>query len=50
MSYDMNGMLHKSLISKTPQQNLPTRGIRGLIAQKKKENFMETLDEPGRAG
>ena len=47
VSYDTNGMLHKSLISKTPQQNLPTRGLRGLIAQKKKQNFMETLDELG---
>ncbi len=43
----MNGTLHKSLISRTPQQNLPTRGIRGFIAQKKKENFMETLDRLG---
>ena len=47
MSYDREGTLHKSLISKTPQQNLPTHGIRGLIAQKKKENFMETLDQLG---
>ena len=47
MSYDTNGTPHKSLISRTPRQNLPTHGIRGLIAQKKKEDFMETLDKLG---
>jgi uncharacterized protein (DUF58 family) len=44
----MNGMLQKSQLSGTPQQQLPTRGIRGLIAQKKKENFMDTLDSLSR--
>jgi hypothetical protein len=42
--YDSYGMLQETPISNSPQQQLPTRGIRGLIAQKKKENFMETLD------
>lgn len=46
--YDLNGMLQKNTISSTPQQQLPTRGIRRLIAQKKKEDFMETLDGLGR--
>lgn len=45
--YDSYGMQQKTPLSATPQQQLPTRGIRGLIAQKKKENFMETLDSLG---
>ena len=47
MRYDMNGMLQKTPISSTPQPQLPTRGLRGLIAQKKKENFMESLSSLG---
>ena len=46
--YDLNGTLQKTTISSTPQQQLPTRGIRGLIAQKKKEDFMEKLDGLGK--
>lgn len=46
--YDTYGALQKTTISSTPQQQLPTRGIRGLIAQKKKEDFMETLDSLGK--
>src|SRR5215475_5279261 len=42
--YDRNGALQKTQISSTPQQQLPTRGLRGRIAQKKKEDFVETLD------
>jgi hypothetical protein len=48
MRYDMNGTLQKTPMASTPQQQLPTHGIRGLIAQKKKENFMETLDSLSR--
>jgi hypothetical protein len=48
MRYDLNGTMQKTPISSTPQQQLPTRGIRGLVAQKKKENFMETLDSLSR--
>ena len=44
MRYDIGGTLQKTLISGTPQQQLPTRGIRGLIAQKKKESFLEKLN------
>ena len=44
MRYDMAGRLQKTPISGTPQQQLPTRGLRGLIAQKKKENFIGTLN------
>ena len=42
--YDNYGTLQKTPISSTPQQQLPTRGLRGLIAQKKKESFTETLE------
>src|SRR5262249_47363511 len=44
MRYDIRGTLQKTLISTTPQQQLPTRGLRGHIAQKKKEEFLETLN------
>lgn len=44
MRYDLDGTLQKTLISSTPQQQLPARGIRGLIARKKKESFKETLE------
>jgi hypothetical protein len=44
MRYGANGALEQTLVSSTPRHNLPTRGIRGLIAQKKKEDFMERLD------
>jgi hypothetical protein len=47
MRYDMNGTMQKTPISSTPQQQLPTRGLRGLIAQKKKENFLETMNSLG---
>jgi len=47
MRYDLNGSVQKTPVSSTPQAQLPTRGIRGLIAQKKKENFMETMDGLG---
>jgi hypothetical protein len=46
MRYDVAGTLQKTLISETSQQ-LPTRGLRGLIARKKKENFVEMLDGLG---
>ncbi len=48
MRYDIDGTLQKTPISSTPEQKLPTHGIRGRIAQKKKENFLETLDSLGR--
>jgi hypothetical protein len=47
LRYDNYGALQKTPISSTPQQQLPPRGIRRLIAEKKKENFMETLDSLG---
>lgn len=50
MRYDLNGAVQKTPLAGTLQQQLPTHGLRGLIAQKKKENFMETLDGLGRLG
>ena len=47
MRYDINGSVQKTPISSTPQAQLPTRGIRGLIAQKKMENFMGTMEGLG---
>ncbi len=47
MRYGPGGTLQKTLVSSTPQQNIPTRGLRGLIAQKRKEDFLETLDSLG---
>jgi hypothetical protein len=44
MRYDIRGTLQKTLISTTPQQQLPTRGLRGRIAQKKKDDFIDTLN------
>lgn len=42
MRYDVNGTVQKTLISSTPQQ-LPARGILGRIAQKMREDVIETL-------
>ena len=47
MRYDIDGKVQKTPISSTPQQDLPTHGLRGLIAQKKKKDFMEKLDDLG---
>ena len=47
LRYEADGTLQKMLISSTPQQKLPTHGIRGLIARKKKEDFLEMLDSLG---
>lgn len=45
MGYDLNDTLQRMPISATPQRQLPTRGIRGFVAQKKKEDFTEMLDK-----
>lgn len=47
MRSGFDGTVQKTPISATPQAQLPTRGLRGLIAKKKKEEFLETLDELG---
>lgn len=47
MSYDLDGTIRQSLISGSQPQQIPTRGLRGLVAKKKKEEFVETLDGLG---
>lgn len=42
--YDVGGAVQRTLISNTSQE-IPTRGLRGFIAKKKKEEFVELLDE-----
>src|SRR5215467_13441498 len=44
MSYDSTGNLQKTLIASSPEPYLPTKGLRGLIAQNKKKDFMKKLD------
>ena len=41
--YDADGNVQQTLVSSTSPQ-IPTRGLRGFIAKKKKENFVEQLD------
>src|ERR1044071_5203553 len=41
--YDLDGSVQQTYISGTSQQ-IPTHGLRGLIAKKKKEEFVEMLD------
>jgi len=45
MRYDLDGSVQQTPVSSTPQQQLPTRGLRGLIAKKKKESLLELLDD-----
>lgn len=45
MSYDSDGNLQKTVIAKSPEPDLPTKGLRGLIAQNKKKEFMKKLDD-----
>lgn len=39
-----DGALQQTLIGGTPPRQLPTHGLRGFIAKKKKEEFVELLD------
>ena len=41
--HDADGNVQQTLVSNTSQQ-IPTRGLRGFIAKKKKEDFVELLD------
>jgi hypothetical protein len=41
--YDADGAVQQTLLSGTSAQ-IPTRGLRGFIAKKKKEDFVELLD------
>jgi len=45
MSYDRDGNLQQAIIASSPEPDLPTRGLRGLIAKNKKKEFMQRLDE-----
>ena len=47
MRYGVDGTLQQTPLSSTPEPDLPTRGLRGHIAQKKKEDFMKTLASLG---
>lgn len=41
--YGADGALQETPLSATPPPDLPSRGIRGLIARKKRDDFVETL-------
>ena len=45
--YDANGSLQKTLISSTPDEDVPSRGLIGHIAQKKKKDFLAMLEQLG---
>jgi len=46
MRYDLDGGLQKTTLSAT-QPDIPTSGLRGMIAKKKKEEFVKLLDQLG---
>ena len=43
MRYDANGQLHKTIISSTPEPDLPKFGLRHRIAKNKLEDFREKI-------
>ena len=45
MRYDSNGELQQAVIASSPEPDLPTRGIRGLIAKNKKKDFMDKIED-----
>jgi hypothetical protein len=45
MSYDSSGELQQAVIATTPEPDLPTRGLRGLIAKNKKKDFMQKIED-----
>jgi len=45
MRYDATGQLQKTIISSTPEPDLPSFGLRGHIAQKKKKEFLEKIEQ-----
>src|SRR5690349_17291600 len=45
MRYDSNGELQQAVIATIPEPELPTRGIRGLIAKNKKKDFMDKIED-----
>jgi len=44
MRYDVNGQAQKTILSSTPEPNLPKFGLRKAVAQKKVADFRETLE------
>jgi hypothetical protein len=45
MRYDIDGNIQKTPLSSTAQQPGPSRGLRGRIAQKKKEGFADLMED-----
>jgi len=45
MRYDSNGELQQAVIASSPEPDLPTRGLRGLIAKNKKKDFMKKIED-----
>ena len=45
MRYDSNGELQQAVIASSPEPDLPTRGLRGLIAKNKKKDFMRKIED-----
>jgi len=45
MRYDIDGNLQKTTIGGTPPPSIPTRGLRGRIAERKKKDFQETIQD-----
>jgi hypothetical protein len=45
MRYDATGQLQKTIISSTPEPDLPSFGLRGHSAQKKKKEFLEKVEQ-----
>jgi G3E family GTPase len=45
MRYDSNGELQQAVIASSPEPDLPTRGLRGLIARNKKNEFMKKIED-----
>jgi len=45
MRYDSNGELQQAVIASSPEPDLPTKGLRGLIARNKKKDFMTKIED-----
>jgi hypothetical protein len=45
MRYDLNGTLQKTPIGVSAKPDVPTRGLRGKVAQKKVKELQETVEE-----
>ena len=45
MRYDSNGELQQAVIATSPEADLPTKGLRGLIAKNKKKDFMKKIED-----